>query len=142
MLTIYMIGSVLSILILFLYYKKIFNGSYWVQIYIFLRNGIRLLDLENTNMDQTSWNALLITQTSCLILSLTILGSCYPFVGIHKCVIILLYPIGCCLIICGVEGFQEVRANPAIFFKSSSMLMLLGLCAFAIYMVIGLRVSS
>ena len=60
--TLYMIGSVLSFFLLYLHYKKKCKTAYCVCIYVFLRHGIRLLDLERTKpiMSESSWSALLI----------------------------------------------------------------------------------
>ena len=59
---VYMIGSVLIFGLLYLNHRKIFNTSYLIHVYLSLRNGIRLLDLENTRqfISNESWSILIV----------------------------------------------------------------------------------
>ena len=45
---VYMIGSALTFGLLYLHFKKNRKTAYWAQVYLLIRNGIRMLDLENT----------------------------------------------------------------------------------------------
>ena len=45
---VYSIGSVFIFVLMYLHYKKKCNAQYWVLVYLFIRNGIRFLDFENT----------------------------------------------------------------------------------------------
>lgn len=62
MMTLYMIGSAVSLILLYLHSKKKYspfkiNLAYVVLVYVYIRTGIRLLDFEKTRMvmPQTKW---------------------------------------------------------------------------------------
>ena len=58
----YIIGSLLIFGLLYLNYRKIFHTSYLIHVYLGLRNGIRLLDFENTRQFKSNeaWSIILV----------------------------------------------------------------------------------
>ena len=53
MMSIYTIGSAMSLILLYLDYKKKYKTAYFMLIYVFVRLGLRMLDLENTKTIMT-----------------------------------------------------------------------------------------
>ena len=116
---IYMMGSVLSIGLIYLQYKKKYKTMYFVYCYLMVRNGIRLLDLENTKPYKSKdwWSIILIMQSSVTLMTMISMCACFPSTGNHKVVMTALVPLSSFFCFCGVVGFKELIDEPTIIFK-------------------------
>lgn len=142
-----MIGSILSLVMLYLHYKKKCQTAYYILIYLYFRQGIRMLDIENSRIDgdtaKDMWSVRIITQTAALTLTSTILGSCYPYTLSHKCVMnILIFPSGMISLLCGVVGFRKILEDPSILFTNKIVVIPIGVACYVFHLNITLKVNT
>ena len=115
---IYTMGSVLSIGLIYLQYKKKYKTMYFVYCYLMVRNGIRLLDLENTKPYKSKdwWSTILIMQSSVTLMTMISMCACFPSTANHKVVMTAFVPLSSFFCFCGVVGFQELMDDPSIIY--------------------------
>ena len=140
---VYCIGSILIFGLIYLNYKNKCNTQYWVCIYLFIRNGIRLLDLENTRAvnSSASWAALISLQVGALIVTASVMGSCFPNTSAHKVIMLTLIPMASFFMFCGVVGFQEFVAEPQIILKTTTMVIPIGVTCFVLHLMLVQKIN-
>lgn len=139
-----MIGTVVSLLLLYLHYKKKCNTAYYILIYLYLRQAIRMLDFENTRQgsDGQVWSVRIITQTAAMTLTSTILGSSYPYTCSHKIVMNILYCAGMFAFLCGVSGFKEIVEDPSVLFTGKIIIVPIGVACFVFHLNITNKINT
>ena len=103
---IYMIGSAFCALSFTLYKTKKVDFIYYTMIYIFLRNSLRMLDLEQTRpvISYEQWQTIFILQIICSVMNIIYLAKCFPSDKSRRIVVYLLSLFFAFCIFCGIIG--------------------------------------